>query len=169
MVRSSKPWRPANKVLVQAMLMLAGGGEACSDIERLRSQPSLFGMVPSDSTLYRTIRSIDAAVLGGVWEAMAETRAQVWRRSSATTDDEVFKHDVHVEDDGRCLCGAGREFDAGRSQDELRERERGPVAVVESAEVHVRQLARVVSDISDEFEFGAEGVELAARSLGANG
>ena len=73
------------KVLTQAMLMLTGGGEACSDIERLRSQPSLFGAVASDSTLYRTLRSIDAAVLDGVWEAMAETRAQVWRRSSATT------------------------------------------------------------------------------------
>ena len=73
------------KVLVQAMLMLAGGGEACSDIERLRSQPSLFGAVASDSTLYRTLRSIDASALEGVWEAMAETRAQVWQRSSAVT------------------------------------------------------------------------------------
>jgi hypothetical protein len=73
------------KVLVQAMLMLAGGGEACSDIERLRVQPALFGAVASDSTLYRTVRTIDASVLEGVWEAMAETRAQVWRRSSATT------------------------------------------------------------------------------------
>ena len=73
------------KVLVQAMLMLAGGGEACSDIERLRSQPSLFGEVASDSTLYRTIRSIGTEVLAGLWEAVAQTRAQVWRRSSATT------------------------------------------------------------------------------------
>jgi hypothetical protein len=73
------------KVLVQAMLMLAGGGEACADIERLRAQPSLFGAVPSDSTLYRAIRSVDAAALEGMWEAMAETRARVWRRSSATT------------------------------------------------------------------------------------
>jgi hypothetical protein len=73
------------KVLVQAMLMLAGGGEACSDIERLRAQPSLFGVVASDSTLYRTIRAIDADALEGVWEAMAETRAPVWRRSSTTT------------------------------------------------------------------------------------
>ncbi len=73
------------KVLTQAMLMLAGGGEACSDIERLRAQPTLFGAVPSDSTLYRTIRSIDAVALDGVWEAMADTRAGVWRRSAATT------------------------------------------------------------------------------------
>jgi hypothetical protein len=72
-------------VLTQAMLMLAGGGEACSDIERLRSQPSLFGTVPSDSTLYRTIRSIDAATLDDLRAAMSQTRAKVWRRSSATT------------------------------------------------------------------------------------
>jgi hypothetical protein len=92
------------KVLVQAMLMLAGGGEACSDIERLRAQPSLFGVVASDSTLYRTIRSIDAAALDGVWEAMAETRTQVWRRCSATTgivpvilDLDASLVDVHSE------------------------------------------------------------------------
>ncbi len=78
------------KVLVQAMLMLAGGGEACSDIEALRAQRSLFGSVPSDSTLYRTFRKLDAATLAGLWEAMAEVRAQVWRRSAATTgNDEV--------------------------------------------------------------------------------
>ena len=92
------------KVLVQAMLMLAGGGEACSDIERLRAQPSLFGVVASDSTLYRTLRSIDASALEGVWEAMAVARAQVWRRSSATVgrapvilDLDASLVDVHSE------------------------------------------------------------------------
>jgi hypothetical protein len=86
------------------MLMLAGGGEACSDIERLRAQPMLFGAVASDSTLYRTIRSIDAAALDGVWEAMAEARTQVWRRSSVTTgnapvvlDVDASLVDVHSE------------------------------------------------------------------------
>jgi DDE family transposase len=79
------PLHDRGKVMVQAMLMLAGGGEACSDIERLRSQPTLFGAVASDSTLYRTIRSLDAATLAGVWEAMAQARSGVWRRSSATT------------------------------------------------------------------------------------
>ncbi|HUY24895.1 MAG TPA: hypothetical protein VMV09_06285 [Candidatus Saccharimonadales bacterium] len=34
------------KVLVQAMLMLTGGGEACTDIEVLRAQPALFGPWP---------------------------------------------------------------------------------------------------------------------------
>jgi hypothetical protein len=72
------------KVLTHAMLMFAGGGEACSDIERLRVQSELFGLVASDSTLYRTFRRLDEATLAGLWEAMAEVRAQVWGRSAAT-------------------------------------------------------------------------------------
>src|ERR671911_644237 len=48
------PLHDPGKVLTQAMLMLAGGGEACADIEHLRIQPELFGSVPSDSTLHHT-------------------------------------------------------------------------------------------------------------------
>jgi hypothetical protein len=78
------PVHDRGKVATHAMLMLAGGGEACSDIEALRAQPALFGAVPSDSTLYRTFRQIGPATLEGLWEAMAEVRARVWRRSSVT-------------------------------------------------------------------------------------
>jgi Transposase DDE domain group 1 len=78
------PLHDRGKVLTQAMLMLAGGGEACSDIEALRAQGRLFGAVPSDSTLYRTFRQIDPAIRAGLWEAMASVRAGVWRRSSVT-------------------------------------------------------------------------------------
>ena len=67
-------------VLVHAMLMLAGGGEACTDIEHLRSEPALFGRVASDSTLYRTMRSIDPAVLEGLGGAVAGVRSGVWDR-----------------------------------------------------------------------------------------
>lgn len=98
------PLHDRGKVLTQAMLMLAGGGEACADIEHLRSQPALFGSVPSDSTLYRTFRQIDAATLAGLWDAMAEVRARVWRRSSATTgtdtvvlDIDSSLHQIHSE------------------------------------------------------------------------
>ena len=73
------------KVLVQAMLMLSGGGEACTDIERLRAQPVLFGHVASDSTLYRMLRFIDSETLAGCWSAVGEVRCEAWRRSSATT------------------------------------------------------------------------------------
>ena len=98
------PVHDRGKVLVQAMLMLAGGGEACADIEHLRAQPDLFGSVPSDSTLYRTFRHVDAATLAGLWEAVAAVRTAVWRRSSATTgtamvvlDIDSSLHQVHSE------------------------------------------------------------------------
>src|SRR6266540_1264393 len=74
------PFHDRGKVLVHAMLTLAGGGEACSDVEFLRAQPALFGAVPSDSTLYRTYRQIDASTLDRLWDAIAEVRAQVWAR-----------------------------------------------------------------------------------------
>jgi hypothetical protein len=67
------------------MLMLAAGGEACSDIEFLVSQPRLFGEVASDSTLYRTMRKITPTVLDGLTGQAALTRAAMWRRMAATT------------------------------------------------------------------------------------
>jgi hypothetical protein len=73
------------RVLVHAMVMLAGGGEACSDIERLRAQPALFGEVASDSTLYRSVRSIDVDLLDELRAAAAAVRKRVWSRSAATT------------------------------------------------------------------------------------
>jgi Transposase DDE domain group 1 len=82
------------KVLVQAMLMLAGGGEACSDIEALRAQERLFGSVPSDSTLYRTFRQIGPVTLAGLWDAIAEARGRVWARSSVTTGDAPVVLDI---------------------------------------------------------------------------
>lgn len=99
------PLHDRGKVLTQAMLMLAGGGEACSDIEKLRAQPELFGLVPSDSTLYRTFRNdLGPSTLAGLGEAMAEVRARVWRRSAATTgtdpvvlDIDSSLHQIHSE------------------------------------------------------------------------
>jgi len=99
------PLHDRGKVVTQAMLMLAGGGEACADIEKLRAQAELFGSVPSDSTLYRTFRNdLDATTLEGLWEAMAEVRAGLWRRASATTgtatvvlDIDSSLHQVHSE------------------------------------------------------------------------
>ena len=98
------PLHDRGKVLSQAMLMLAGGGEACADIEHLRSQEALFGSVPSDSTLYRTFRQVDPVTLAGLWAAMAEVRAQVWRRAAATTgtatvvlDIDASLHQIHSE------------------------------------------------------------------------
>jgi hypothetical protein len=98
------PVHDRGKVLTQAMLMLAGGGEACSDIEHLRAQPDLFGSVPSDSTLYRTFRDVDADALAALRAAFAEVRVKAWRKMTATTgtapvvlDIDSSLHEVHSE------------------------------------------------------------------------
>ncbi len=98
------PVHDRGKVLVQAMLMMAGGGEACSDIEKLRAQPALFGEVPSDSTLYRSFFQLEPATVAGLWEAMAQARTEVWSRAAATTgtgrvvlDIDASLHQIHSE------------------------------------------------------------------------
>lgn len=82
------------RVLTQVMLMLAGGGRCCADIEYLRSQPGLFGVVPSESTVHRTFAAIDEATLGYLWQAMRDVRAQVWSRSAATTGTDPVVLDI---------------------------------------------------------------------------
>ena len=74
------PVHDRGKVLAHLLLMLAGGGEACSDIEHLRAQPVLFGEVASDSTLYRTLRGLGAGQVEGLLGAVAGVRAGVWER-----------------------------------------------------------------------------------------
>ena len=78
------PLHDRGKVLVQSMLMLAGGGESCADIEHLRAQEDLFGSTPSDSTVFRTFHEISPDVRDALAEAFAPVRAEVWRRSGAT-------------------------------------------------------------------------------------
>jgi hypothetical protein len=82
---SGFPLHDRGKVLVQSALMLAGGGESCLDIEHLRIGGDLFASVPSDTTVARTFHEITPSTRSGIAEAMAETRAQVWSRSSSTT------------------------------------------------------------------------------------
>jgi hypothetical protein len=98
------PVHDRGKVLVQAMLMMAGGGEACSDIEKLRAQPALFGTVCSDSTLYRTFFQLDASTVAGLWQAMTQARSVVWSRAAATVgtgavvlDVDASLHQIHSE------------------------------------------------------------------------
>lgn len=84
------PLHDRGKVLVQAALMLAGGGESCLDIEHLRIGGDLFGSVPSDTTVARTFHEITSSTRSGIAEAMAEIRAEVWSRSSTTGTDPVL-------------------------------------------------------------------------------
>jgi hypothetical protein len=92
------PHHDRGTVLTQAMLMLAGGGESCADIEHLRTQESLFGDVASDSTLYRTITAITATVLADLNTATAPVRTSMWRRMNTTvgTDRVVLDIDASL-------------------------------------------------------------------------
>ena len=67
------------KVVVHLLLVLAGGGECCADIEYLRAQRALFPDVCSDSTLYRAVCALTPAGLGDVMDAVATIRGAVWR------------------------------------------------------------------------------------------
>ncbi len=69
------PLHDRGKVLVHQMLVLAGGGESCADIEYLRVEDDLFADVCSDSTLYRTFtENLDEAVVSDLKAGFAEVR-----------------------------------------------------------------------------------------------
>src|SRR5665811_831440 len=73
---SGRPIHDRGKVLCQAMLMLAGGGDSCADIEALAPQARLFADVCSDTTLYRTFtQTLTPEAVASAREAMAEIRA----------------------------------------------------------------------------------------------
>ncbi len=74
------PVHDRGALLVHLLLVLAGGGEACTDIEHLRSQRDLFGPVGSHSTLYRALRGIDGSGLGALWGAAATARGEAWSK-----------------------------------------------------------------------------------------
>jgi Transposase DDE domain group 1 len=86
------------KVLVQMALVLAGGGESCLDVEHLRIGDDLFGPVPSDTTVARTFHEISASTREGMADALAGVRAEVWRRSAATTGPVVLDIDASLVD-----------------------------------------------------------------------
>jgi len=95
-VRSARtPIHDRGKVMVQAALMLAGGGECCSDIEYLRADGSLFASVCSDSTLYRTF-TVDLVpeTLLSVQEGLAEIRAKVWKKLKLTKGKDPIVLDI---------------------------------------------------------------------------
>lgn len=81
------PIHDRGRVLTQTMLMLAGGGESCADIEALASQDRLFGDVCSDTTLYRTFTdTLDPDTVVRARQAMAGMRGEVWRRIPSITN-----------------------------------------------------------------------------------
>ena len=89
------------RLMVHLMLVLAGGGEACTDIETLRSQRRLFGEVASDSTLYRTLTQADEGLVEVLADAMATVRERVWagfpEGETVVLDIDSSVHELHSE------------------------------------------------------------------------
>ena len=89
------------RLLVHLMLVLAGGGEACTDIETLRAQRGLFGDVASDSTLYRTLVGADEGTLERLAGAIATVRERVWadypEGETVILDIDSSVHELHSE------------------------------------------------------------------------
>ena len=98
-----QPLHDRGKVLVQMALVLAGGGESCSDVEHLRVQATLFGSVPSDTTVFRTFHELTAAKRTSLAPALQEVRARVWEALEMSSDEPVVLDidaslvDVHTE------------------------------------------------------------------------
>jgi Transposase DDE domain group 1 len=88
------PVHARGKVLTQMMLVLAGGGECCADIEDLRPEPRLFGWVPSDSTVWRAMHEPDAGVLAAVRSAVAGVRSRVWDNAGLVDSGERIVLDI---------------------------------------------------------------------------
>jgi hypothetical protein len=72
------------KLIVQVALMLASGGNSCVDIEHLRCEEDLFGVVASDSTVHRALHEITSKLRSDLAEAVAEVRSQIWERTAKT-------------------------------------------------------------------------------------
>jgi len=66
-------------VLRDLVATLADGGDCLADLGALREQADLFGEVPSDSTAFRVIDSIDEQCLERLRGAVAAARARAWR------------------------------------------------------------------------------------------
>ncbi|MCZ2405099.1 IS1380 family transposase, partial [Paenarthrobacter sp. Z7-10] len=69
------------KILLDQALSLAMGGDCLADVDRLRTQPGVFGPVASAPTVSRLIRDLGAdntAVLAAINAARARIRARAW-------------------------------------------------------------------------------------------
>ena len=110
------PLHDRGKVLVQQMATIAGGGESCADIEYLRAEETLFGFVPSDSTVWRTFHEIAPKTRAALKCALAKVRVKVWRRALVTigTDPVVLDVDaslVEIHNEGK--QGTGPTYKGG--------------------------------------------------------
>lgn len=83
-----QPWRKPfarhdpGKILTDQALSLATGGDCLADVDRLRTQPEVYGLVASDPTVSRLVKVLatvnPAKALFVINKARAEARARAW-------------------------------------------------------------------------------------------
>lgn len=73
------PGHDRGRVLTDLAVMIAGGGEAIADIDVLRHQREVFGVVASPATCWRVLDQIDLAAARRIARARASARARVWK------------------------------------------------------------------------------------------
>lgn len=76
--RNFTPGHDRGRVLTDVAVMLADGGEAIADIDVLRHQSDVLGMVASPPTVWRTLKAVTPARLKKVAVARARIRRHVW-------------------------------------------------------------------------------------------
>jgi hypothetical protein len=88
------------RVLTQMAMTLAGGGRCVSDVAVLRDQPSLFGEVASDATVWRVFDAIGEDTLEAVRSARAQVSASLLERlapDELVVDVDASLFEVHSE------------------------------------------------------------------------
>ncbi|MBW3576159.1 MAG: IS1380 family transposase [Actinobacteria bacterium] len=88
------------RVLTQIAMTLAAGGRCISDVAVLRNQPSLFGQVASDATVWRVVDAIDDEVRDELRSARANVTASLLDRldpGELILDVDASVFEVHSE------------------------------------------------------------------------
>jgi Transposase DDE domain group 1 len=91
-------------VLRDLAVALADGGDCVSDLGVLRGQAALFGLVASETTAHRVLKSIDAGLLEGIRGARAKALERAWeagaRPQTITLDIDATLIGCHSEKQG---------------------------------------------------------------------
>ncbi len=76
--RGFTPRHDRGRVLADLAVAIADGATTISEIDVLRHQEELFGLVASDTTAWRTLAGCDGAVIARIARARAKARRHVW-------------------------------------------------------------------------------------------
>lgn len=80
----------AGRTLAQMVLALADGATCLSDLAAVRAQPTVFGPVASEATLWRTFDHVGSVELRGIAAARAAARTRAWAAGAGPASDEVI-------------------------------------------------------------------------------